>query len=49
VNRSDKPARYLEISNRDAADAVEFSDVDLACHKTAEGGVVFTHKDGSAY
>jgi uncharacterized cupin superfamily protein len=49
VNRSDKPVRYLEISNRDAADTVEFPDVDLAVRRTADGGVVFTHKDGSEY
>src|ERR1700739_2435721 len=29
VNRSDRPARYLEISNRDPEDTAEYPDVDL--------------------
>jgi uncharacterized cupin superfamily protein len=49
VNRSDRPARYLEISNRDPEDAAEYPDVDLACRKVADGKLVFTRKDGSAY
>jgi uncharacterized cupin superfamily protein len=49
VNRSDKPARYLEISNRDADDTAEYPDDDLAYHKAADGSAVFTHKDGSPY
>jgi uncharacterized cupin superfamily protein len=49
VNRSDRPARYLEIGNRDAADTVEYADVDLACRKDSSGRWVFTHRDGSAY
>jgi len=48
VNRSDRPARYLEISNRDREDTAEYPDVDLAYSKTAEGAV-FSHKDGSPY
>jgi uncharacterized cupin superfamily protein len=49
VNRSDRPARYLEISNRDREDSAEYPDVDLAYQKTPEGGALFTHKDGSPY
>lgn len=49
INRSDKPARYLEVGNRDPEDTAHYSDEDLACHKNAEGKWVFTHKDGSAY
>ena len=49
VNRSAQPARYLEISNRDPADAAEYPDVDLAYHKSPDGSFVFAHKDGSAY
>jgi uncharacterized cupin superfamily protein len=45
VNRSDRPARYLEISNRDSEDAAHYPDVDLHC---APGGR-FTRKDGSAF
>ncbi|MBA3392204.1 MAG: cupin domain-containing protein [Deltaproteobacteria bacterium] len=44
VNRSDRPARYLEISNRDPEDTVEYPDVDLAYR-----GKAFTHKDGTPY
>jgi uncharacterized cupin superfamily protein len=49
VNRSDKPARYLEISNRDAADAVAYCDEDLVCERRSDGSLVFSHKDGSPY
>jgi len=49
VNRSDRTARYLEISNRDPHDAAEYTDpdVDLAYRKGADGKGVFTRKDGS--
>ena len=49
INRSDRPARYLEVSNRDPADAARYNDVDLAMSKDAAGKNVFTHKDGSTY
>jgi uncharacterized cupin superfamily protein len=49
VNRSDRPARYLEISNRDPADAAEYPDVDLACRKGPDGGLFFLRKDGTRY
>jgi uncharacterized cupin superfamily protein len=44
VNRTDRPARYLEISNRDDADGAEYTEpgVDLAYRN---GGMV--RKDGS--
>lgn len=45
INRSDKPARYLEISNRDPEDTAEYPDVDLACRKE-NGRYVFTRKSG---
>jgi uncharacterized cupin superfamily protein len=50
INRSDRPARYLEISNRDPADEATYSDedVDLAMVR-AEGKLVFTRKDGTRY
>lgn len=47
VNRSDRPARYLEISNRDLADCAEYPEVDLAYHKAPDGRAVFSRKDGS--
>ena len=49
VNRSDRPARYLEVSNRDREDIAEYPDVDLALSRDANGGYVFTRKDGSQY
>ena len=49
VNRSDRPARYLEISNRNPADTAEYSDVDLACARTPDGKLAFSRKDGSRY
>jgi uncharacterized cupin superfamily protein len=49
VNRSDHPARYLEISNRDPEDSAEYSDVDLAYRKVRDGSAVYSHKDGTPY
>jgi uncharacterized cupin superfamily protein len=49
VNRSDRPAHYLEISNRDPEDGAEYSDVDLAMRRGADGKLVFTRKDGTSY
>ena len=49
ANRSNKPARYLEISNRDDEDTAEYPDVDLAYRKDAQGNAVFARKNGTAY
>jgi uncharacterized cupin superfamily protein len=49
VNRSTRPARYLEISNRDPADVAVYPDVDLAYSRDEAGRYVFAHKDGSRY
>lgn len=49
VNRSDRPARYLEISNRDPEDSAEYPDVDLAYRKAPDGSPRFTRKDGTSY
>jgi uncharacterized cupin superfamily protein len=49
VNRSDRPARYLEISNRDPEDGATYPDVDLAFRKGPDGSAVFTRKDGSSH
>ena len=49
VNRSNRPARYLEISNRDPEDSAEYPDVDLAYRKDAQGSAVYTRKDGTPY
>jgi uncharacterized cupin superfamily protein len=49
INRTDRPARYLEISNRDPADSAAYSDVDLAYRKAPDGSALFTRKDGSTF
>ena len=48
-NRTDRPARYLEISNRDASDGAVYPDDDLAVTKLGEGQYAFTRRDGTAY
>ena len=48
VNRSDRPARYLEISNRDPADRVIYPDVDLLWNPP-DAPDQYTHRDGTPY
>jgi uncharacterized cupin superfamily protein len=45
VNRSTRPARYLEVSNRDDADEAEYTDADV---DLAYRGGKMVRKDGSA-
>lgn len=47
VNRSDRPARYLEPSNRDPDDSAAYPDVALAYRTASDGHPIFTHKDGT--
>ncbi len=47
LNRSDRSATFLVISNRHPDDGVTYADVDLAVRK-ADGKLVFTRKDGSS-
>ena len=51
INRSDHPARYLEVSNRHPDDGATYTDpaVDMAYKKTPGGGAIFTRRDGSPY
>ncbi len=49
INRSEQPAIYLEISNREVKDEVSYPDVDLVYKKTSDGKPLFFHKDGKAY
>lgn len=49
VNRSDRPARYLEISNRAPEDAAVYPDEDLAYRKALDGSPLFTRKDGTPH
>jgi uncharacterized cupin superfamily protein len=46
INRSDKPAVYLEVSNRDAEDTVYYSDPDVDMIATSRG---MTRRDGTPY
>ncbi|MCP1336187.1 cupin domain-containing protein [Futiania mangrovi] len=48
VNRSDRPAHYLEIGARSPVERAHYPDDDLAAVKD-ERGFRFTHKDGSPY
>jgi uncharacterized cupin superfamily protein len=48
VNRSDQPAVYLEVSNRDPRDRAYYPDVDLLFHGV-DAPVRFTRKDGSSF
>lgn len=49
VNRGDRPARYLEISNRDPRDGATYPDDDLVYTKAPDGSPIFSRKDGSRY
>ncbi|HUQ05013.1 MAG TPA: cupin domain-containing protein [Kofleriaceae bacterium] len=50
VNRSDQPARYLEVSNRHPEDSATYTDpaVDLT-YKKVDGKNAFFRRDGSPY
>lgn len=47
INRSDRPAVYLEIGDRPAGDEGFYSEADLAAKPTSQS--VFTHRDGTRY
>jgi len=49
VNRSDRPAVYLEIGGRDSRDVASYPDVDLHCAADADGHYTFSRKDGTPY
>jgi len=49
VNRSESPARYLEVSNRDAADWGYYPDVDMAYGRDSEGRTILVRKDGTTF
>lgn len=48
INRGPVPAVYLEISNRDPADAASYPDVDLRWN-APDSPQQYSHKDGRAY
>ena len=49
INRSERPARYLEISNRDPQDTAEYPEADLLFRRAPDGRPLFLHKDGTSY
>jgi uncharacterized cupin superfamily protein len=49
VNRSGRPARYLEISNRDPEDTADYPEEDLSYRKAADGSAIFARKDGTPF
>jgi uncharacterized cupin superfamily protein len=49
LNRSDRPALYLEIGDRTPGDRVHYSQDDLEATLDPEGRWRFTHKDGRPY
>lgn len=49
VNRSDKPAIYLEIGDRLPGDGADYPDIDMKVHQDAAGKWVYTRKDGTPY
>jgi uncharacterized cupin superfamily protein len=48
VNRSDRPATYIEIGTRVDADEVVYSDIDMELRHRPEG-YVYVHKSGEPY
>ena len=48
VNRSDRPALYLEVGSRDEADQVYYPDVDMHYGLPGQPGK-FTRRDGTPY
>jgi uncharacterized cupin superfamily protein len=49
VNRTDRPALYLEVGDRTPADRVHYSADDLAATLDPQGRWRFTHKDSRPY
>jgi uncharacterized cupin superfamily protein len=49
LNKGTTPAVYLEVGDRTLPDNAFYPDVDLAAEPQANGGVIFTHKDGTPY
>ena len=51
INRSDRPARYLEVGTDHAEDMVVYvdPDVDMAFGRGPDGRAAFTRKDGTPY
>ena len=48
INRSDKPALYLEVGTRAETEEAQYSDIDMMARKV-DGRFVFTRKNGEPY
>ena len=49
INRSDRPATYIEIGTRMPEDEAVYSDIDMELRRCPEGGHAFVHKSGAPY
>lgn len=49
INRSDKPAVYLEIGDRSPGDGADYPDIDMTAREGAGGTWIYTRKDGTPY
>jgi uncharacterized cupin superfamily protein len=49
INRSSRPARYLEIGTNVPGDTAFYPDDDVMLKETEDGTQVYAHKDGTKY
>jgi uncharacterized cupin superfamily protein len=49
INRSQKPAKYLEVGTNVPGDTAFYPDDDLSIQWTENGEAVYAHKDGRKY
>ena len=49
INRSQKPAKYLEMGTNVPGDTAFYPDDDLRLIETEDDGMVYAHKDGRRY
>src|SRR5690348_937972 len=49
INRSDKPAVYLEVGDRLPGDGADYPDIDMKVTQDANGKWVYTRKDGTPF
>ena len=49
INRSSRPAVYLEIGDRLPGDGADYPDIDMKVAQDATGKFLYAHKDGTPY
>jgi uncharacterized cupin superfamily protein len=49
INRSTRPAVYLEVGDRLPGDGADYPDIDMKVTQDANGKWVYTRKDGTPY